>query len=101
MELERIRHFRETLEVYGPERGVILSYPTGFSRGLLSEVVIRGVTEEGEPFERRPAVDWESPFVAELRHFHACVTEGEVCRTPLGEARHDVQLVVDIARGAV
>ena len=101
VELERIRHFRETLEVYGPERGVILSYPTGFSRGLLSEVVIRGVTEEGEPFERRPAVDWESPFVAELRHFHACVTEGEVCRTPLGEARHDVQLVVDIARGAV
>ena len=101
VELERIRHFRETLEVYGPERGVILSYPTGFSRGLLSEVVIRGVSEEGEPFERRPAVDWESPFVAELRHFHACVTEGEVCRTPLGEARHDVQLVVDIARGAV
>lgn len=101
VELERIRHFRETLEVYGPERGVILSYPTGFARGLLSEVVIRGVSEEGEPFERRPAVDWESPFVAELRHFHACVTKGEVCRTPLGEARHDVQLVVDIARGAV
>ena len=101
VELERIRHFRETLEVYGPERGVILSYPTGFSRGLLSEVVIRGVSEEGEPFERRPAVDWESPFVAELRHFHACVTKGEACRTPLGEARHDVQLVADIARGAV
>ena len=101
VELERIRHFRETLEVYGPERGVILSYPTGFSRGLLSEVVIRGVSEQGEPFERRPSIDWESPFVAELRHFHACVTEGEVCRTPLGEARHDVQLVVDIARGAV
>ena len=100
VELERIRHFRETLEVYGPERGVILSYPTGFSRGLLSEVVIRGVSE-GEPFERRPAVDWESPFVAELRHFHACVTKGEVCRTPLAEARHDVQLVVEIARGAV
>ena len=101
VELERIRHFRETLEIYGPERGVILSYPTGFSRGLLSEVVIRGVSEQGEPFERRPAVDWESPFVAELRHFHACVTKGEVCRTPLAEARHDVQLVVDIARGAV
>ena len=101
VELERIRHFRETLEVYGPERGVILSYPTGFARGLLSEVVIRGVSEQGEPFERRPAVDWESPFVAELRHFHACVTEGETCRTPLAEARHDVQLVVDIARGPV
>ena len=101
VELERIRHFRETLEVYGPERGVILSYPTGFARGLLSEVVIRGVSEQGEPFERRPAVDWESPFVAELRHFHACVTKGEACRTPLAEARHDVQLVVDIARGGV
>lgn len=101
VELERIRHFRETLEVYGPDHGVILSYPTGFSRGQLSEVVIRGVSGEGEPFERRPAVDWESPFIAELRHFHACVTEGEACRTPLAEARHDVQLVVDIARAAV
>ncbi len=100
VELERIRHFRETLEVYGANRGVILSYPTGFSRGILSEVTVRGVDDDGQPFEQRPGIDWESPFVTELRHFHACITEDETCRTPLAEARHDVQLVVDIALAA-
>ena len=100
VELDRIRHFRETLEVYGANRGVILSYPTGFSRGMLSEVTVRGVDDDGQPFEQRPGIDWESPFVTELRHFHACVTEDEICRTPLGAARHDVQLVVDIALAA-
>lgn len=100
VELEKIRHFHETLEVYGDDRGVILSYPTGFSRGQLSQVTIRGVDDAGAPFETRPAIDWESPFVAELKHFHACVTEGLACRTPVSEARHDVQLVVDITRAA-
>jgi predicted dehydrogenase len=100
VELERIRHFRETLEVYSADRGVILSYPTGFSRGMLSEVTIRGVDGAGQTFEQHPGVDWENPFVAELRHFHACVTRGEACRTPLSEARHDVQLVVDITQAA-
>ena len=100
VELEHIRHFRETLEIYSANRGVILSYPTGFSRGMLSEVTVRGVDDDGQPFERRPGIDWESPFVTELRHFHACITEDEICRTPLGAARHDVQLVVDIALAA-
>lgn len=100
VELENIRHFHETLEVYGDDRGVILSYPTGFSRGQLSQVTIRGVDAAGVPFETQPAIDWESPFVAELRHFHACISQGTACRTPLSEARHDVQLVVDITRAA-
>lgn len=98
VELERIRHFRETLEVYGADRGVILSYPTGFARGVPSAVTVRGVDEDGRAVESRPVVDWESAFVAELRHFHACITSGETCRAPLAAARHDVQLVVDIAR---
>lgn len=98
VELEGIRHFRETLEIYSGDRGVILSYPTGFSRGMLSEVTLRAVDDTGSPYQLRPGIDWESPFVAELRHFHACITQNEVCRTPLAEARHDVQLVVDITR---
>lgn len=101
VELERIRHFRETLEIYSGDRGVILSYPTGFSRGMLSEVTLRAVDDTGSPYQLRPGIDWESPFVAELRHFHACITQNEVCRTPLAEARHDVQLVVDITRAGL
>lgn len=38
----------------------------------------------------------ESAFSAELRHFHACITEGLPCRMPITEARHDIQLIIDI-----
>lgn len=96
VELDNIRHFHETLEVYGIDRGVILSYPTGFAVGQPSQLTVRGV-EGGEPFESQIDTGRASAFVEELQHFHACITADETCRTPLSEARHDVQLVVDIA----
>jgi hypothetical protein len=34
----------------------------------------------------------------ELRHFHACITEGKVCRTPIESARDDVALIIDIIK---
>lgn len=96
VELEEIRHFRETLEVYGSDRGVILSYPTGFAVGQPSRLWVRGV-QGGEPFESEIDAGRASAFVEELQHFHQCITANETCRTPLSEARHDVQLVVDAA----
>jgi len=101
IDLPNLWDFKETLEIYGDDKRVILSYPTGFSRGQLSAVTVRDIDDNGASFETHPAVDWESPFVAELRHFHACVTRGVVCRTPLSAARHYVQLVVDIARAGL
>ena len=44
------------------------------------------------------AIAWASPFVRELQHFHACITEGETPRTPLTEARHDIALIIDIIK---
>jgi len=32
----------------------------------------------------------------ELKHFHACITDGTAPRTPLAEARHDIALIIDI-----
>ena len=32
----------------------------------------------------------------ELKHFHACITDGTAPRTPLVEARHDIALIIDI-----
>ena len=98
VELSGIKEFVETLEVYSDDRGAVLSYPTGFSRGIPSQLEIRGVDGSGRPFRRQPFVDWEIPFVRELRHFHACVTEGVECRTSLEGARDDVALVIDIVR---
>lgn len=98
VDLPELWDFRETLEVYGGDRRVLVSYPTGFARGILSTVVLHEIDEAGETSTRRPAVAWESPFVRELRHFHACVTGREACRTPAAEAREDIRLIIGITR---
>ena len=98
VELPGIREFVETLEVYGDDRGAILSYPTGFARGIPSTLEIRGVDAGGRSFRQQPFVDWEIPFARELRHFHSCITGGVACRTSLESARQDVALVIDIVR---
>ena len=52
--------------------------------------------EAGNPVCSRPSIAWESPFLRELKHFHACITDGTAPRTPLAEARHDIALIIDI-----
>ena len=47
---------------------------------------------------RPPAIEWESAFVRELRHFHACITENETCYTSLESARNDIALIIDIVQ---
>ena len=58
-------------------RRVLLTYPTGFSRRVLSTLTIQGIDEHGTSYRKEPAIPWESAFTAELRHFHACITEGD------------------------
>jgi predicted dehydrogenase len=98
IDLPKLWDFKETLEIYGDEKRVIVSYPTGFSRGILSTVAIQAVDENGATYRKEPAVDWESAFSRELRHFHQCIVEGIPCRTPLEEARNDISLIIDIIK---
>ena len=101
VDLPQLWDFRETLEVYGGDRRVLVSYPTGFARGILSTVVLHEINEVGETSTRQPALAWESPFVRELRHFHSCITGQEACRTPVAEARDDIRLIIDITRSFI
>ena len=98
VDLPDLWDFKETLEIYGDNKRVIVSYPTGFSRGILSEVTIHGIDADGTTYSKTPAVEWESAFVRELRHFHACITEGETCYTPLASAQNDIALIIDVVR---
>ena len=98
VDLPDLWDFRETLEIYGDNKRVIVSYPTGFSRGILSEVTIHGIDADGTTYSKTPAIEWESAFVRELRHFYACITEGETCYTSLESARNDIALIIDIVR---
>ena len=101
VDLENLWDFRETLEIYGDDKRVLITYPTGFSRRVLSTLTIHGIDENGTSYRKEPAIPWESAFTAELRHFHACITEGATCRTPLNEARQDVELIIDITKAYV
>jgi predicted dehydrogenase len=40
----------------------------------------------------------DDAYVAELRHFHACVTDGIACRTPPEQALRDIELLRDLYR---
>ena len=98
VDLPDLWDFKETLEIYGDNKRVIVSYPTGFSRGILSEVTIHGIDTDGTTYSKTPAIAWESAFVRELRHFHACITEDEMCYTSLESARNDIALIIDIVK---
>ncbi len=96
IDLPDLWDFKETLEVYGDAKRVIVAYPTGFSRGILATVTIQGVDENDVTYRQEPHIDWESAFVRELRHFHSCIVDGTTCRAPLHEARLDVGLIIDV-----
>jgi predicted dehydrogenase len=97
-DLPDLWEFQETLEVYGDRARVLLSYPTGFARGILSRVTVQGIDGDGTTSRTEPAVEWESPFSRELRHFHDCITRGTPPRTPIADARDDVALIIEIVK---
>ena len=90
--------FKETLEVYGDTKRVIVKYPTGFSRGILSTVTVHEIEADGTTVLKEPAIVWESAFSREIRHFHACITEGIPCRTSVIDARNDIALIINIVK---
>lgn len=96
VDLPKLWDFKETLEVYGDEKRVLISYPTGFARGALSTVTVQEIDEKGTTVRQEPAIDWETAFRRELRHFHECITQGTPPRTPVQSARNDIKLIIDI-----
>jgi hypothetical protein len=76
---------------------LIIAYPTGFARGILSTVTVQAI-EAGISVHKEPAIAWESPFTRELRHFYRCIREGTTCCTPVTAARANIALIIDIVR---
>ena len=93
--------FKETLEVYGDRKRVIVSYPTGFARGILSTVTVQGIDPDGTSYRKEPAIEWESAFSRELRHFHECIRRGTPTRTSVASARGDIALIIDIVKAYI
>ena len=100
VDLPELWDFYETLEVYGAGKRVVVSYGTGFSR-VHSTVTIQELDAEGQTVRKQPAVDWESPFRRELRHFHDCIANGRTPRSPVTSAKDDIALIINIIRAYV
>lgn len=98
VDLPDLWDFKETLEIYGDDKRVLLAYPTGFSRGILSNLTIQGIDSDGRAYRSEPAIDWESAFVRELRHFHDCIVNQRPSRTSVEDARNDIALIIDIIK---
>ena len=86
VDLPELWDFKETLEVYGSRERVLVSFPTGFARGLPSYVTLHGMDADRTPWRREYA--WhDNPFKLELLHFGECIRDGQPPITP-GSRRH-------------
>ncbi len=95
VDLPELWAFEETLEVYGSRARVLVSFPTGFSRGLPSTVTLHGMDADRTPWKRE--LSWhDNPFKLEVQHFRECVLEGKTPITDGRSAVHDIALVRDI-----
>ena len=97
IDLPELWDFKETLEVYGSRERVLVSFPTGFARGLPSYVTVHGMDADRTPWRREYA--WhDNPFKLELQHFGECIRTGRAPLTPGREAVDDIRLVGDIVK---
>jgi predicted dehydrogenase len=99
VDLPELWDFKETLEVYGSRERVLVSFPTGFARGLPSYVTLQGMDADRTPWRREYA--WhDNPFKLELQHFGACIRDGKQPLTPGRDAVADIELVAEIVNTA-
>jgi predicted dehydrogenase len=100
VDLPELWAFKETLEVYGSRERVLVSFPTGFARGLPSTVTVHGMDSDRTPWRRE--LSWhDNPFKLELQHFRDCVLNGRQPSTPGRDAVPDIALVRDIVLTAL
>jgi predicted dehydrogenase len=97
VDLPELWDFKETLEIYGSSERALVSFPTGFARGLPSIVTLHGMDSDRTPW--RQEYQWhDNPFKLELEHFGACIREGKQPITPGREAIADIALVGEIVK---
>lgn len=100
VDLPELWDFHETVEVYGSRERVLMSFPSGFSIGLPTEVTVQGIEGDGIPWKKNVVVSHESSFLRELVDFHDCIVNGTTPETPGDEAVADIALVRDIILAA-
>ena len=83
--------YRETIAFFFDDAVHELRFPSPWLKQFPTEY--RVSRREGRTNDVRVAESHEESFARELVHFHACVTEGEPCRTPPEQARLDIDVL--------
>ena len=94
-----LEDFEQKLTVYARDAVRSLLFPAPYL--LQSPTVYARSTGTAGGNVTRTSRSWSEAYRRQLEHFHACVTEGETCRTPAGQGRDDVALLAEIFRTAV
>jgi predicted dehydrogenase len=88
-----LRKFDETLAVYAEDKVVTIDFPSPFIKNAPTTVEtweMNGAIYQ----ESRAVASYEEAFKEELRHFHACITQGVQPETPLTEGREDIAFLI-------
>lgn len=97
VDLPELWEFTETLELYGTRERVLVSFPSGFAKTMVSTVRELGADPNGQPWVKQ-LVYHDNPFKLELQHWRDCVLGGKRPITPADEAVEDIKLVADIVK---
>jgi predicted dehydrogenase len=90
------RDWDEVATFYTPTGSVELAFASPFLRNAPTMLREHG-TVGLAAVQSQTMLSRESPYLRQLRHFHAVVTGSAASRTPLKEAIDDLRLVYDIA----
>lgn len=86
--LDGQHEFRETANLYIDDRIISLQFDAPYLRERPTTLEIRAGGEAGETRQMTTS-RFKDPYAAELEHFHDCIANGIMCRTPPAQARTD------------
>jgi hypothetical protein len=99
LELPRLHEFRETITFYFPDSVRSLTFPVPYLRH--APTIYRTSGYHDEAGLERVWRSYREAFLEELRHFHACIVDGQICRTPPAQAVLDVDALAAAVRMAL
>lgn len=99
VDLPGIARYRMEFALYGPNRRVVLEFPSPFLRSEPTVIRIEdGVPDTTASRATEEITSYESAFKRELIAFHAAVTSGAAIETPAADVVRDIALCEAIIR---
>jgi len=91
VQLLEVYEYRESIALMFADRVLRLSFPSPWLKQ--SPTIFESTSTSGDSRAARVSETYEEAFQRELVHFHACIADGEECRTPPEQARIDIDVL--------